>query len=239
MPYGVIYCLTNLANGKFYIGQTSQAPTLRLYQHFKDAERKTGPLQAALRKYGRDGFSFEVLSEADSADDLNRLETLWILSTNANIRGIGYNCDSGGTSKTANAETREKLRVAHLGKKQGPEQIAKRVMSMKGKKRSGVALQNLVNGARKRSAQLTPEQRSAMADRFRLFATGREPPNKGKKGIQTPWNKGIPMSEEMKSRQSALRKGVSLSPEHKARISAAMKGKMPTVNLRRKAATAA
>jgi group I intron endonuclease len=231
MAYGVIYCLTNLVNGKFYIGQTTQIAARRFYQHVKDAKRKTGPIQAALRKYGEVGFSQQVLTEADSADELNALETLWILATNAHVRGIGYNCDTGGGNKRMNPETREKLRRAHTGKKLSPEHVQNISQANRGKKRTGRALENLRAGGRKQSERMTTEQRNARSLRFKGIPTGRSPWNKGKTGVQVAWNKGVPQTEEHQERLRALRLGTTMSEEAKAKISGSLKGRMPAVNL--------
>jgi len=54
---------------------------------------------------------------------------------------------------------------------------------------------------------------------------GQAPWNKGVKGAQRAWNKGIPRTDEVKAKQRAKMTGRKLSPEHRAKLSAARKGR--------------
>ena len=60
MIVGVIYLITNLLNGKKYVGQTIQRLNIRMNHH-----RRGGDLyiDRAIRKYGRENFKVEVLEE--------------------------------------------------------------------------------------------------------------------------------------------------------------------------------
>jgi group I intron endonuclease len=230
----IVYLLTNRANGKHYIGQTIQPLRVRLAQHTVDARRKSGPLQTAIRKYGMDGFDAEILAEVENIDELNSLETLWILIAGATKRTIGYNCTSGGMNHRRSEETLAKMSASRRGRKQSPEAVARRVTAMRGKKRSGQALENIKAGARKREAAYTEEQRRYRSKRFCGVPTGRAPWNKGKKGVQVPWNKGKRATEEERLRLIDIRRNQVITPERRARISASLKGRMPAVNLRGK-----
>jgi len=230
----IIYLLTNRANGKYYIGQTLQPLCKRLKQHVTDAERKRGPLQMAIRKYGIDGFDVEILAQAQCVDDLNSLETLWILLTSATSRAIGYNCTTGGLNHIRTEDTRGKLRLIHTGRKQSPETIAKRVASLRGRKRTGKALENLKAGARKREDSYSDEQRRCRSTRLKGIPTRKEPKNKGQKGVQVAWNKGMRMNPALAVVFAEARTKPH-SKAHKAKVSATMKGRMPAVNLRRMA----
>lgn len=70
-----IYKLTNLINGKVYIGQTKQKPSARLNRHaFNARSGETAPLYHAIRKYGIENFSFEVIDGANAGDELSYRE---------------------------------------------------------------------------------------------------------------------------------------------------------------------
>ena len=58
-----IYKVTNLVNGKVYIGQTNSTAANRFAQHWYDASvcKKQNPFHKALRKYGKKNFSHEVI----------------------------------------------------------------------------------------------------------------------------------------------------------------------------------
>lgn len=57
-----VYRITNLVNGKFYIGVTTQSLQRRLSQHLATALRSNGPLHTDMRVFGRDAFSIEPVS---------------------------------------------------------------------------------------------------------------------------------------------------------------------------------
>lgn len=69
----VIYQITNMVNGKYYIG-SAQSFERRVWQHKYDLRRgthKNPRLQAAWNKYGEDAFVFEVIEQlAEGADQL-------------------------------------------------------------------------------------------------------------------------------------------------------------------------
>lgn len=92
-----IYKITNLINGKIYIGQTNN-PKRREREHFSLApsilEDNNGKiLYNALLKYGPQNFSFEIIE--DKCEDYNEKEKFWIKTLNTLIP-FGYNMTEGG-----------------------------------------------------------------------------------------------------------------------------------------------
>ena len=92
-----IYKITNLINGKIYIGQTNN-PKRREREHFSLAssilEDNDGKiLYNALLKYGPQNFSFEIIE--DKCEDYNEKEKFWIKTLNTLIP-FGYNMTEGG-----------------------------------------------------------------------------------------------------------------------------------------------
>ena len=99
-----IYKITNLVNGKIYIGQSVDIYR-RWEQHKKIGRSKKGykgyrnqPLYRALRKYGEQNFSFEII-EVCSQDMILEREEYWIKYYDCTIsNNKGYNLTGGGKS---------------------------------------------------------------------------------------------------------------------------------------------
>lgn len=97
---GSIYKITNDINDKVYIGKTLHTIEKRFREHIKDAERREKekrPLYSAIRKYGAEHFSVELIEKADIAELSNR-EIYWISFYDAYRNG--YNATLGGEGKT-------------------------------------------------------------------------------------------------------------------------------------------
>ncbi len=84
----IIYKVTNLLNGKIYIGQS-----------IKDDSNYFGSgvlIKNAIEKHGKDNFIKEIIDTANSVDELNEKEIYWISEYNSTDKKIGYNLCSGG-----------------------------------------------------------------------------------------------------------------------------------------------
>ena len=96
-----IYKIENLTNGHIYIGQ-SIVIERRLQEHlykpfYEKCDQYNTPLYRAIRKYGKEAFSFEIIEEC-SKDLLNEREIYWIDYYRSYIgdgQG-GYNLTRGG-----------------------------------------------------------------------------------------------------------------------------------------------
>jgi hypothetical protein len=75
----VIYKATNIVNGKSYIGQAKNLKT-RKQTHILNAfdRLKDTYFYNALRKYGSENFTWEVIDECESKSELNHWETYYI-----------------------------------------------------------------------------------------------------------------------------------------------------------------
>ena len=91
---GVIYLITNTLNGKNYVGKTKQKLEKRITQHKYDSRKGRPGLGAAIRKYGWENFSVEVL-ETCPVEMLNEREMFWIRELNSKAPN-GYNLTDGG-----------------------------------------------------------------------------------------------------------------------------------------------
>ena len=139
MIYGVIYKLTNLINGKVYIGQTTNYEK-RIKEHFKGVHNTY--ISNAILKYGKDNFQDALIDEAYSKVELNNKEKYWIRGYNSNEKEIGYNLTSGGAHYTLSDISKKKISESKKGNifrigKYHSEESKKRISeSKKGKKLS-------------------------------------------------------------------------------------------------------
>lgn len=106
-----VYCVTNLLNGKKYIGQTIRPVRARWSAHKRDTRY---PIGRAIAKYGKENFRFEILETVDSREELDEREIYWIREFNT-IRPTGYNLTEGGKGVVPSEETREKFRKCNAG----------------------------------------------------------------------------------------------------------------------------
>ena len=86
-----IYKITNNINGKIYIGQTNDLK--RRTQEHKHDKRKDKYLYRAIKKYGWDNFSVDILYYGE---DYNKEEKKWIEFYGSRNREKGYTVAEGG-----------------------------------------------------------------------------------------------------------------------------------------------
>ena len=93
-----IYKITNIINGKSYIGQSVNIKR-RLNAHKSSAFNKNSrnynsPLYRAIRKYGIENFKFDILEECNESE-LDEKEIFYISKYQTHSKN-GYNQDDGG-----------------------------------------------------------------------------------------------------------------------------------------------
>lgn len=92
-----IYCITNLINGKRYIGKTTYSVTKRFQEHCRDSQKERyekRPLYRAMNKYGVKNFIVEELIQCDELE-LSSYEIFFIEKYNTYGK-TGYNATKGG-----------------------------------------------------------------------------------------------------------------------------------------------
>lgn len=122
----VVYKITNLENNKCYIGVTNNAKR-RIQGHLTCARRNKGSaIHSAIRKYGYQNFTFEILSVFDNLDDAYKQEMRLIKSMNT--QSFGYNVTAGGDgvrslNEDAMARLKNSLSLALKGKPKSESHI--------------------------------------------------------------------------------------------------------------------
>lgn len=89
-----IYKITNIKNGKIYIGKTQFSVQKRFAEHCSDAFKERNehrPLYSAIKKYGIESFVVETIEETNNA---NEREKYWIEYYGSFKNG--YNATIGG-----------------------------------------------------------------------------------------------------------------------------------------------
>ena len=82
-----IYKIENLINGKIYIGQSIHIEK-RWSEHCQPSANSL--IAQAIRKYGKENFSFQIMKETSDITELNALETEYIRQYNS-LAPHGYN----------------------------------------------------------------------------------------------------------------------------------------------------
>jgi len=199
----IIYKVTNLINGKEYIGLSTRGLKKRKGEHLRHYKTGEGYFYKAIRKYGPDLFSWKEICICSTHTELVRkeIESIRLYGTKA---PNGYNLTDGGDGplnpsietrekmgawqrgRTKSVETREKLRIANTGKVHSPETRAK-------------------------ISAISKRHRNSPETREKISAA----------------NKGRVVSDQARENMSAAQKGRKRAPfttEHRANISASKKG---------------
>ena len=129
---GCVYVLTS-PSGKQYVGMTTREFDCRWNEHCKAAERgERSVFYNALRKYGPEAFSVEILFESDDREALADAEVAAILELGTLTRG--YNMTRGGDGVLGISPEVEARRVAAIrAAAHSPERLAKVSATMKRK----------------------------------------------------------------------------------------------------------
>lgn len=119
--YGVIYKITNLINGKIYIGKTKKTIEIRWCEHKKPSSKSCSYLKSALKHYDPKNFKIEEIATCFSKESLNETEIYLIKFYNSTNSSVGYNLSTGGEGGEFSEQTRLKLSLALKGKNKRPK----------------------------------------------------------------------------------------------------------------------
>lgn len=95
----IIYTAKNLINDKIYVGKTHFSLDDRKRKHLNESRKnksKYTVFQKAIRKYGFENFSWEIICKCKNIEELNRAEIFYIKKLKTHISQRGYNMTEGG-----------------------------------------------------------------------------------------------------------------------------------------------
>lgn len=125
-PFGYIYLITCNISQKKYVGQTVLKNPFNRWTIHKSAARGNRTkqyLHKAIRKYGEENFSFEILCPVYSKSELDSMEISYITSLNT-LSPLGYNTAIGGSGHSGEytPERRQKISATSKGRRWSEEQ---------------------------------------------------------------------------------------------------------------------
>ena len=217
--FGKIYKITNLVNGKIYVGQTQRD----VEQRFKEHMRADSLIGKAICKYGLKNFKCEILEECDTIEELNEREIFWIKELNCKVPN-GYNLTDGGHGVAGHPFTEEhkaKIAAALKGQIITAEQRNKISATLKIYYAAHPEARKRIS---ERQKNLSPEAKANMSKSHKgkkLTLEHRAKISRSLIGNQN--HKGKKASEVTRKKMSETRKGRKFSPEHRAKISATHK----------------
>lgn len=204
----ICYLLTNKTSNKKYVGITSCWLGKRVARHIKDAERASLTLlHRAIRKYGIENFSKEILVKAKNYQELREIEKNKIAELKTHYTEGGYNLTFGGDG--GNTLLNPEVKKRH---KENLDKTA----TIRNKK----YLEWLENNSEEHQKRCRKMQKAIQAKwDDPIF---REQQLDNNKGV---FRKGHKETEKTRLKKSQARKGMKQSEAHKQNISKALKGR--------------
>lgn len=149
-----IYSITNLVDGKKYIGQSIKVED-RFKSHLSELRREAHPndyLTNAFNKHGENNFEFKLI-KACKRKYLDRFEKLYISIYDTMNRSKGYNLISGGNAYKVYSEETKKKQSESMKRfaRENPEIIKKWADARSGVKRGPKTLEDIIKGSKARN----------------------------------------------------------------------------------------
>jgi hypothetical protein len=231
-----IYCHIHTESGRRYIGQTKKTWRKRWNQHVYTAlGEKNGwsHFANAIRKYGKNAFTHEVLEICHNLESANASEKKWIAHFETTDPKKGFNFKSGGDHRPhqiTNPWDRPEFRSKGLAN------LTKTNASLTPQKRSQISKQlwqdpqfRLKVSLTQRGKKLSPEHIAKSA----ASNTGKKRSLEHRSQISER-SKVIASNPEYRARISERMKGVIFTDEHRNNISIGQRGRILSAETRKK-----
>lgn len=92
----VVYALINNVNLKCYVGQSKHNNLSKRWNRRMTQVPPNGHFRNAVKKYGPEAFTREILARCSTSEECDNLERLWIAVLRTYDRKFGYNIKFGG-----------------------------------------------------------------------------------------------------------------------------------------------
>ena len=222
---GCIYKITNLINGKCYIGKSQDFEKRKTKHILEGSSSKSNYLYRSMKKNGVNNFKFDIIYNFRHGKYSNKcaniLEKHYIQKYNSFIPN-GYNMTLGGEGQCGSKfsiEHKAKISASNLGKKVSEETRAKLSASKLGKKISAAHKAKLL--ASNLGRKVSEETRAKLS--ASNLGRGRKISAETRAKISAS-NLGKKVSEETRAKISASMSGKKKSAAHKAKLSASKLG---------------
>lgn len=219
---GCIYLITNIVNGKQYVGKSNhKEPDIRFRQHLKDSKNNNidrSPLHYAMEKYGKENFIVEKIGNFKNGKSLDNMEAYYAeqFQTYTTDYPGGYNlilCGLPGHNAPHSDETKQKIREKRIGKKASDEARRNQSIAQKGRK---------------------PHINNRNATSKRLKGVPKPEEQKQKISNTLKGCKLTPQQRENQLKASQQRVGTKATEQHKQNISKGLTGKPKTEEHKKK-----
>jgi group I intron endonuclease len=207
----IVYLITNLVNGKLYVGQTVTSLAQRWERHCRESRTV---ISKAIKKYGRGSFAVEQIGTARNQDELDAIEGLWIRLLASHVKAIGYNVRLAAKGyRTLPAESMDKFRQKRLGHEVTPETRLKVSQGLKkyfethehpnkGKTMSDEQYEKMRALTGPRNARFGKKDSPEVREKRRLAVMASTKSRKHKVKRTRNSRTGVPVSEETRRKRS-------------------------------------
>lgn len=187
-----LYVITNVTNNKVYIGQScKENDRWRQHRYFAKSDKPIQYIHHAMKKYGIDNFTYQVVAMTITQDDADKTEEQLIIQYDSRNKDKGYNISSGGDTAWNRGLPKEQQPM--YGKKQSDYQ-KKRVSEV----HTGTEKPHTIEWSEKMSKIMSGRKKDE-AWKFKIAKSSIGKHNKFSQNIELKivrlWNKNVPVKE--------------------------------------------